>query len=250
MIKEELIKIKIVRNNMKDYYENKGYKIDKLGQEIFINAKDISDNSHIKIIYICDYCGKEFERMPYSNNRSKKDDNLKDSCVKCARKRAKETCLEKYGVDHPMKIEEIQTKCEQSREKNKQNFNGSKFNSCQFFMNGIPVSKAQGLLKKFLPEYELNYHLGKYYIDLFYNNVCIEYDGKGHDLSVRMDKISLEEFLDKENKKRDFILKDNRLLKIIDKKDYFRKEENINKYIGKIKDFIESDEIYKEIIIS
>ena len=251
MIKEQLIKIKIVRNSMKEYYESKGYKIDKLGQEIYINSKDISNNSHIKITYICDYCGEEFERMPYSNSRSNKDGNFKDSCIKCSRKkRAKETCLKKYSVDNPMKVEEIQLKCEKSRALNNQNFNGSKFNSCQFFENGIPVSKAQGLLKEFLPEYELNYHLGKYYIDLFHNNICIEYDGKGHDLGVRMNKISLEDFLSKENEKKNFILKNNRLLKIIDKKDFFKNEENIHKYINEIKDFIESDEIYKEIIIS
>ena len=143
MIKEQLIKINIVRNTMKEYYESKGYKIDKLGQEIYINTKDISPNSHIKINYICDYCGEEFERMPYSNSRSNKDGNFKDSCINCSRrKRVKETCLKKYNVDNPMKVKEIQLKCEKSRTLNNQNFNGSNFNSCQFFENGIPVSKA------------------------------------------------------------------------------------------------------------
>lgn len=65
-----------------------------------------------------------------------------------------------------------------------------------------------------------------------------------------MNKISLEDFSSKENEKKNFILKNNRLLKIIDKKDFFRNKENIHKYINEIKDFIESDEIYKEIIIS
>ena len=65
-----------------------------------------------------------------------------------------------------------------------------------------------------------------------------------------MNKISIEDFLNKENEKKNFILKNNRLLKIIDKKDSFKNKENICKYINKIKDFIESDEIYKEIIIS
>lgn len=65
-----------------------------------------------------------------------------------------------------------------------------------------------------------------------------------------MNKISIEDFLNKENEKKNFILKNNRLLKIIDKKDSFKNKENIRKYINKIKDFIESDEIYKEIIIS
>ena len=110
MIKEQLIKINIVRNTMKEYYESKGYKIDKLGQEIYINTKDISPNSHIKITYICDYCGEEFERMPYSNSRSNKDGNFKDSCINCSRKkRAKETCLKKYNIDNPMKLKEIQS---------------------------------------------------------------------------------------------------------------------------------------------
>ena len=65
-----------------------------------------------------------------------------------------------------------------------------------------------------------------------------------------MNKISIEDFLNKENEKKNFILKNNRLLKIIDKKDSFKNKKNIYKYINEIKNFIESDEVYKEIIIS
>lgn len=247
MIKEnQPIELTIVRPNLRDYYINKGYNC-KVGNRIIIEAKDISPSSHKKIKYICDYCNKEFERMPYSNERSKENNLIKkDACTSCKRKRTLETTINKYGVDNVMKVPELQQKCKQS--KNNQNFNGSTFNSCSYFINGIPVSKGQDNLHKNFPEFELNYHLDKYYIDLFYNNICIEYNGRGHDLGVRMGKISTEDFNTKEQNKKDFICKNNKLLVIVDKKDKLKKEENItNDLINEIRNFIKGDDFYKEL---
>lgn len=250
MIKEEDIRIKITKEKMKEYYEEKGYFIEKIGQEIIINSKDISSNSHKTITYICDYCGNEFKRTPYSNHRSK-DNNIKDSCLKCCRRfRNKETCLLKYNVDNPMKLEQFQIKCENNRKDNCKNFNSDYNHSCLFFYNGIPVSTGQNNLKVFLKDFELNYHLGKYYIDLFKDNICIEYDGKGHDLEVRLNKKTREEFYTKESIKNKYILKNNRLLRIIDRKDKFKNKDNILLFLEDIKNFIGSNEAYKEIIVS
>lgn len=245
----QLIELLISKKSMVEYYLNKHYNINKIGQKITVKAEDISTGSKIKIKYICDYCGEIFERSIQSNSRSKKNGNEKDACLKCSRtKRTKETSLIKYGVDNPMKVEEIQRKCEES--KNLQNFTNSTFISATGFVNGIPVSAAQYNLFECLLEFTLNYHYKKYYIDLFFNNVAIEYDGRGHDLGVRMGKISQEDFIKKEKEKTDILLENFRLLRIIDKKDKMKNKDLCEQYFNEIYGFINGKEKYRELIIS
>ena len=229
-----------------EYYQSKGYSC-KIGDTIEIEAEDITEGSKIKIEYVCDICGQSFVRSPSSNKRAKKE-KLIDTCPNCSRQRARMTCLERYGVDNAMKKEEFQRKCEESKQK--ANFESDKNYSSSGFEKGIPVSAGQYQIASFFSDFEVNYHLGKYYIDLFYNNIAIEYDGKGHDLQVRMGKISLEEFQEKEKQKTDFICQSNRLLRIKDPKDKVKKENfEIEKLVESIKSFIKSDELYKEIEI-
>lgn len=250
MVKEgQKFKIVICRNNMRKHYEERGYKISQLGETIEVDAKDLTKGSKFKIKYICDYCGEEFERLVQSNERSKKDGNNKDACSKCSKsKKSKETCLLKYGVDNPMKVEEIQQKCEQARIDNP-NFTGSTFLSSSGFVNGIPVSKAQYNLYQLLPDFKLNYHYRKYYIDLAKDNIAIEYDGKGHDLEVRMGKMALEEFEEKEQIKENILLEKYRLLRIVDKKDKLKKEERCAQIKEQIDNFISGNSKYEKIVI-
>ena len=231
---------------MVEYYKEKGYEAE-IGKILDVKGEDLTPSSHEKIVYICDYCGKEFSRIVYSNERSKKNGNTKDACKECSRtKRAKETCLINYGVDNPMKKEEFY---EKNREGVQRSLENSIVKTCTIFEKGIPVSKGQLNLANILEGFELNYKYDRYYIDLVKDNIAIEYDGKGHDLEVRMGKKSLEDFNQKEKIKTFKILENFRLLRIIDKKDKFRN--NITKEQEKeIKDFINGDKAYKEIIIS
>lgn len=246
MIKEnQKIKIYICRKDMQKYYNEKGYNCE-VGETIEVEAKDLSKGSHKKIKYICDYCGEEFERIPYSNSRSKNSGVKKDACPQCQTKLRKDNSLLRYGVDNPMKVPEIQAKCEKSR--TSCNFEGSDNFSCYKFVSGIPVSLGQNNLAEIL-DFQLNFHYHKYYLDLVKNNVAIEYDGRGHDLGVRMGSISLEDFKDKEEDKEKEILENFRLLRIVDSKDKFRKKENIEPYLLQIEEFITSDECYKIIEI-
>lgn len=247
IVEGQLFLIKICRKDMYDYYTSKGYKINRIGEKIYVKGEDLSNGSKIKIKYRCDYCGNIFIRSVQSNNRSK-GDVLKDACSKCCKaKRLKETCLKRYGVDNPMKVDYIQQKCENS--KIFPNFYGKNYTSSGF-EKGIPVSKAQYNLKEILKDFELNYHYKKYYIDLFYNGIAIEYDGKGHDLGVRMNKITVREFQKKEKQKEQDILFNFRLLRIIDKKDVFKNFDKCLSYYPDIQNFIAGKDKYKEIIIS
>lgn len=246
----QIFEIQICRPSIAEYYKEKGYENAETGKRIEVKAEDLSSGSKFKIQYICDYCGKEFERSIQSNNRSKKNGNEKDACSDCCRcKRSKETSMIKYGVDNPMKVTEIQQKCEQSRINNP-NFQNSNFISSSGFVNGIPVSQAQYNLSEILNDFILNYHYDKYYIDLIHDNIAIEYNGKGHDLEVKLNKCSEEEFKAHEQIKLQKVLEQFRLLIIIDKKDRFKNKNNIKPYLSQIKKFIEGTSDFQEIIIS
>lgn len=248
MIKDnQKIEIYIPRKNIAQYYIEKGYDC-RPGQTITIEARDLTPGSKRKVEYICDYCGKQFSRCVGSNNRKHNKENLKDSCEECSALKRKETTLKRFGVDNVMKLTEYQLKCEQNKVKN--NFDGAKALSCSYFVNGIPVSKGQSNLAEILSEFQLNYHYKKYYLDLVFNDVVIEYDGRGHDLGVRMNKISLEEFQKSETIKEQAILEEYRLLRIIDPNDVLKRKEKITlELITQINDFVNSDIQYQKIEI-
>ena len=110
MIKEKEIKVLITRRNI-TFYKNLGYKIDKIDTNIDIKLEDINVNSHIEITAICDLCGHEtlLRLHKYYENKNRYGYY---GCKKCSRKKFKLTSIEKYGVDNPMKSQEIKDKIE------------------------------------------------------------------------------------------------------------------------------------------
>lgn len=94
------------------------------------------------------------------------------------REKAIETNNDRLGVDYPFQSKEIQ----------------DKINNC-----GIHSSKQQIYLCKLYNAIN-NYNVKGFFIDgLIENNIAMEYDGTGHNLSVVMGKISEEEFLKRES---------------------------------------------------
>ena len=89
--------------------------------------------------------------------------------------------------------------------------------------NEVPVSKNQ-LKLWFLFGGELNYKFDYYWLDIYFEEegIYCEYDGSGHDLSVQNGKMSREEFLHKEDKRREYLkscgLKEFRILNPHEKK--------------------------------
>lgn len=248
MIKEpQPITIKVVRPNIAKWYQERGYQGVKTGDIITIEAKDISLNSHRKIFYVCDYCGEEYERVPYSAYRCRQTGL--DACINCSRKKAEATTLAKYGVKNAMQVDEFLQKQRESC-KNNENFQKKTNSSASCFEKGIPVSKAQKNLADCLSGFELNYQFEKYYLDLCNGKIAIEYDGSGHDLIVRTGKMSSEDFEKKEEVRKESVENNFRLLQIRDLKDRFRKKENINKYLDVINSFINGNEKFLFLEIS
>ena len=97
MIKSETVKIKI-NNKNKKHYINCGYSIIH-GEKTEIKIKDLTKGSKVKIIAICDICGKEKEisYAEYIKNISKYD--IFSCGNKCGWVKNKMTNIEKYGKD-------------------------------------------------------------------------------------------------------------------------------------------------------
>lgn len=101
-------------------------------------------------------------------------------CSKEVREKAKETLMEKYDVDNPFFIPGVWEKVHQKT---------------RSAIYSSPQKKLAELYNG-----ELNYPIDNYFIDIFFDRekICLEYDGTGHDLSVRRGNISKKDFQRKE----------------------------------------------------
>lgn len=106
-------KIKVSWHNVtRKHYENKGYVFTKYRDYFYVNAEDLSLGCHAKVKVICDYCNNEFTKE-YCNYLHEHD-NGKDCCAKCQPKKNTEICMEKYGVTNGGATEQSKIKAKQS----------------------------------------------------------------------------------------------------------------------------------------
>lgn len=220
------------------YYKNKGYDIPKITKDkkfydILVDSTDVNPKSKIIMLdFICDCCGKEFKRKSESYYyRVFNTGDTKTYCNKCCLEASKETmfkkygvkyggqvagsiekrnqtCIQKYGVSHALKTENSKnkskltclakygvdsfTKTNEFRKQAKQYFRKSNIVTC---------SKQQKHIADILG-LQVNVYFHGYYLDMVYNeNIDIEYNGSGHNLSVKRGSITQEDF-DKRERKR------------------------------------------------
>jgi hypothetical protein len=110
VIKEKELKVLITRRNI-TFYKNKGYKLNDIDTEYLIKIEDINRNSHQKITAICELCSVEtiIKLHKYYDNKNRCGYY---GCKKCSRIKFKQTNMKKYGVDNPMKTQEMKDKIE------------------------------------------------------------------------------------------------------------------------------------------
>jgi len=106
MILIDKIEIKVTNKNV-GYYIDLGYNINS-GDIVSINVNDLPRTSKHKIDVSCDNCKQEYQISYFSYLRNIKNDIY--HCKHCSGVRSKETFLERYGVDHPLKLEEFKEK--------------------------------------------------------------------------------------------------------------------------------------------
>ena len=125
MLITEIVDIYITPRNV-NHYKEKGYDIptkysEKVNREVIdssikvpIKTKDLPNNSHVRIKYQCDNCGKIFETS-YSNWNNSKMKELGDLCKSCAAKiKLPEAMREIYGEYNSANVESITEKKKQT----------------------------------------------------------------------------------------------------------------------------------------
>ncbi|PGZ96940.1 hypothetical protein COE51_16345 [Bacillus pseudomycoides] len=148
------------------------------------------------------------------------------------KEKSKQTMMKKYGVEHPMYLKEIKDSVIKKSKKT-------------LYENGTaPKSKQQVYLNELLGG-EINYQIESFNLDIAFpdEKIYIEYDGGGHDLQVKMNKISQEE-LKKEELKRYFILKSKgwKEIRIISPRDYLPNDDILLQELEKAKKWFQTND--------
>lgn len=84
----QIVKVKWNNTNRK-WYENKGYKYSKNGNEFEVAVKNLPPSARVRVNMICDYCGSEYDSWYYAVMYSRKA-YPKDACAYCAGKKSSE----------------------------------------------------------------------------------------------------------------------------------------------------------------
>jgi len=112
MIKEKEIVV-IGHSRNLSYYRLRGYD-PKIRVEFIVKVEDIMPGSAYKIHSICDICGRETTNTfkDYYSYTSGLTNMF--YCKVCKTIKSKKTCLDKYGVDNPMKVDDIKNSLKNS----------------------------------------------------------------------------------------------------------------------------------------
>lgn len=190
-----------------------------------------------------------YEKLKETNLEKYGVENV--SQLKEVRQKVEQTCLDKYGVGNISQNDEIKEKIKNTNLKKygvECLLSSSEFHACSrvvdmerygvyhhlqnkeilakqketFYKNGnCPTSHQQNYLHH-LYKGEMNYPLSCYNIDICFpdEKLCIEYDGGGHVLSVKLGRITQKEF-DRKEIIRNNIIKRNgyKQMKIISSND-------------------------------
>ncbi len=101
MIIEQDFKIKINKKNIA-WYMSKGYQCN-LKDEVLVGVRDLIKNTHIKVSYECDGCGK-IKPVSFSKFNQRHNINEKTYCVKCANEARINKLQNSYSTEIGYKI--------------------------------------------------------------------------------------------------------------------------------------------------
>lgn len=207
-IDNQLITVRVI-NFTEKHFKSLGYDV-KNGDVITIPAKDLPKGSGIKIDVECCYCHKIFKKSWRKYLETKE----KCCCENCKERKMMETSLEKYGNICSLRNPEVQAKATATNMKNLgvqypfQNPNILQKCRDSYIKNNkdtVMVSKQQKYLCN-LYDGILNYPISLYFADILLDDIVVEYDGRGHDLAVRLNHISYDEFIQKEQNREQTII--------------------------------------------
>ena len=201
------------------------YKCDCCGKEIKLHWCDYLKKRNREYSEAGDFCNDCAKKKRAEWFKINKEQAYKDIYIK-ARNKAKETCLQKYGCENVMQNNEIKEKLKESIQKKygvdnvmelpeirekiaktlgiNQELEAfvSENGKIYYKYKGIPCSQNQLHLHELLGG-ELNGFISYYPVDLLFSEdkIYLEYNGTGHNLSVKMKKKTEKQQKQDENKR-------------------------------------------------
>ena len=139
----------------------------------------------------------------------------------------KNTSILKYGTEHPFQNSEVRKKC-----------------LITSYKNGTFICSEQQYYIYKIIEGELNYPVNNFVLDIAFPNekIYVEYDGSGHDLSVRLGTITQSDFEKREMIRSKILRRQGwKEIRIISKNDYLPNKEIIIKMIDYAKNYFQQN---------
>lgn len=214
-------------NFLKHGYEN------PMQNPIFIKKR--SETSLEKYGYEHHMQNEEFKENFFNSNIEKLGVRYPAQNPNVIKKRD-ETNLDRYGVKSILELEEVHKK---GLEKLKT-------------LKKDKTSKQQRFISSLLPKNEINLQVGKYLLDIAFpsEKIFIEYDGSGHNLSVKLNRITQDEFKKKEKDRFNFLyLNGWREIRLVSTNDMLPDEDYLKSRIISEIDRLKENKYLKRITI-
>lgn len=106
LVPNQLIEVKVIGCTLQ-HYKDLGYDV-KMFDTIMVPPEHLTSGSKAVVDVLCDICGDKMPR-PYKKYIKSHTYGF-DTCAKCKSNRTRQTCMNKYGADNPMRNKEIQEK--------------------------------------------------------------------------------------------------------------------------------------------
>jgi very-short-patch-repair endonuclease len=263
-------------------YEKLGYVFTIWKDEFSVKIEHLTPTTRAIVTYQCDYCGKivktDFKKY---NSNLKRSITKKDSCDECIHMKVKESSLSKYGVESPNQSKIVKDKkkeilfqkygvenvsqVSEVKDKVKKTVLSkygvsnvfqsdeviSKMKITRYDNKSITTSKQQLYINKLLKG-DLNFPVGRCSIDiaLIDEKIAIEYDGGGHELHIKFNDLTQEEFNQKERNREFFLINRGwKIVRFISKRDYLPTDMEIVSLINRAKNYLLSGHTWVRIDI-
>jgi hypothetical protein len=145
MIVTKEVKIKMEGKNFK-IFKDRGY-IFNWRETINIKVEDLLPSSNVKVLVMCDLCDKKSEIIYKSYTRNINRSGYY-SCQSCSTMKRITTCIDKYGIDNPIKLDIFKDKIK--------NTNLEKYGTEYTFQSEIVKDK---ILKTMIDRYGCNHYI-------------------------------------------------------------------------------------------
>jgi very-short-patch-repair endonuclease len=176
------------------------------------------------------------------------------------KEKVKNTNLQKYGYTNVFQNEDVKLKSKNTKIKKygvsslmkRKDFLQNMLIKSKItkFKNSTQICSKQQKYIHSLIGGELNFPVGILSLDIAFpdENIYVEYDGSGHDLHVKMNKMTIEEFNFQELKRYKFLKSQGwKQIKIISRNDYLPSNEILLNLIKQTKEYLQNNHNWVEI---